>query len=63
MPKKKTPATFKSLRLLQPISEALNAYAEDELISGNAAINRLLRDALIQKGYLPDEKQPSTEEK
>lgn len=63
MPKKKTLATTKSVRLLQEISDAVDAYAEQELVSANAAINKLLRDALIQKGYLPDEKASDTENK
>ncbi|MBN3946403.1 MAG: hypothetical protein HWQ38_07890 [Nostoc sp. NMS7] len=54
MPKKKPLASTKSVRLLQEISDAIDAYAEQELVSANAAINRLLRDALVQKGFLTE---------
>lgn len=56
MPRQKRPTTAKSLRLLEDIAEALDRYADEQLISTNAAINKLLRDKLSELGYYkPDD--------
>jgi len=52
MARQKKPTTARSVRLLEDIAEALDNYADDQLISSNAAINKLLRDQLVDLGYL-----------
>jgi len=57
MPRQKKPTTNRSLRLLDDIAEALNNYADDQMLSNNAAVNKLLKEKLIQLGYLKELKE------
>ncbi|WP_026730768.1 GIY-YIG nuclease family protein [Fischerella sp. PCC 9605] len=50
--KKKRETVSKTTRLISEINEALQRYADEQLISENAAINQLLKEILTQKGYL-----------
>lgn len=52
MARQKRDTVSKTTRLIAEISEALQAYADEQLISENAAINQLLKEILIRKGYL-----------
>lgn len=52
MTKVKREKVHKTTRLAVDISEALGAYAEDEFLSMNAALNQLLKEILIRKKYL-----------
>ena len=62
MIKKKRLAKTKSVRLLQEIADAIDIYADQELISANAAINRLLRESLLKRGLLPGMENRDTED-
>jgi hypothetical protein len=53
MARQKQPTTTRSIRLIDEIAKAVDDYADRELISSNAAVNKLLRDRLIEIGYLP----------
>lgn len=44
----------KTTRLIASINDALQDYANEQLISENAAINQLLKQILVQKGYVID---------
>jgi hypothetical protein len=52
MPRQKKPTTARSTRLLEDIAEALDRFAEDQMLSSNAAVNRLIKEKLIDYGYL-----------
>ena len=52
MARQKRDTVSKTTRLIAEISEAIQAYADEQLISENAAINQLLKEILTQKGYL-----------
>jgi hypothetical protein len=52
MARQKRDTVSKTTRLITEISEAIQAYADEQLISENAAINQLLKEILTQKGYL-----------
>lgn len=52
MPRQKQPTTTRSIRLIEEVANAVDAYADKELISSNAAVNKLLRDKLIDLGYI-----------
>ncbi|MGI2907668.1 hypothetical protein [Tolypothrix sp. VBCCA 56010] len=51
MARQKKSTVSKTTRLISAINDALQNYADDQLISENAAINQLLKEALVQKGY------------
>jgi ribosomal protein S20 len=52
MPRQKQPTTTRSIRLIEEVASAVDTYADKELISSNAAVNKLLRDRLIELGYI-----------
>ncbi len=52
MARQKRDTVTKTTRLVSEINEALQFYAENNLISENAAINQLLKEILTQKGLL-----------
>ncbi|BAZ83691.1 hypothetical protein PN497_09220 [Sphaerospermopsis kisseleviana CS-549] len=54
MPRQKRPTTARSIRLIEEIATAVDNYADDQLISSNAAVNKLLRDRLADLGYMPE---------
>ncbi|MGI8501129.1 MAG: hypothetical protein ACR2LR_08305 [Hassallia sp.] len=56
MPRQKKPTTNRSLRLLDEIAEALEAYSDAQMLSNNAAVNKLLKDKLTELGYIKVEK-------
>jgi len=56
MPRQKRPTTARSIRLIDEIAVAVDNYADDQLISSNSAVNKLLRDRLTDLGYIPDDK-------
>lgn len=56
MPRQKRPTTARSIRLIDEIAAAVDRYADDQLISSNAAVNKLLRDRLSELGYITDDK-------
>jgi hypothetical protein len=52
MPRQKKPTVNRSLRLLDEVAEALEVYSNEQMLSNNAAVNKLLRDKLIELGYI-----------
>ena len=56
MARQKRPTTARSIRLIDEIATAVDNYADDQLISSNAAVNKLLRDRLSDLGYITDDK-------
>lgn len=52
MPRDKKPTTTRSTRLLLEVAEALDSFADDQMISANAAINKLLKEKLTEIGYI-----------
>lgn len=54
MPRQKRETVTRSTRLITEISEALDKYADDQLISQNAALNQLLKEILTSKGYIKE---------
>lgn len=58
MARQKKETTTRSTRLLVDIAEALDKFADKEMISSNAAINKLLKEKLREMGYYiePEEK-------
>lgn len=52
MARQKRETVSKTTRLIADIAEAIQIYADEQLISENAAINQLLKEVLTQKGYL-----------
>ncbi|MDZ7960218.1 MAG: hypothetical protein RMY34_20435 [Aulosira sp. DedQUE10] len=52
MPRQKKPTTTRSTRFLSEIAEALDKYADDQMLSSNAAVNKLLKERLTELGYL-----------
>ncbi|MHC5929339.1 hypothetical protein [Nostoc sp.] len=52
MARQKKPTTNRTTRYLNEIVEALDKYAEDQMISSNAAVNKLLKDRLTELGYM-----------
>jgi hypothetical protein len=52
MARQKKPTTNRTTRYLDEIVEALDKYAEDQMISSNAAVNKLLKDRLTELGYM-----------
>lgn len=54
MPRQKRETVARSTRLVTEISEALDKYADDQLISQNAALNQLLKEILTTKGYIKE---------
>lgn len=63
MARTKKVTTARSLRLIEEIAEAVDEYADDQLISSNAAVNVLLRDQLASLGYIPTKKAKQSNEK
>ena len=57
MVRRKRETITKSIRFLSEISEALDRYADDQLISINAAVNKLLKEKLGEVGYLSQDLQ------
>ena len=55
MARQKRDTVTKTTRLVVEISEAIQAYADNQLISENAAINQLLKEILTQKGLLTND--------
>lgn len=55
MPRQKRAATARTIRLVDEILEALDRYAEDQMTSSNAVINKILKDKLIELGYISKE--------
>jgi hypothetical protein len=55
MARQKRDTVTKTTRLVVEISEAIQAYADNQLISENAAINQLLKEILTQKGFLTND--------
>jgi hypothetical protein len=51
MPRQKKPTTARSVRLLDEIVALLDAYADEQMISSNAAVNKLVKERLAQLGY------------
>jgi hypothetical protein len=60
MPRQKRPTTARSIRLIDEIASAVDNFADDQLISSNAAVNKLLRDRLSELGYISDDKNKVT---
>ncbi|MDM3858057.1 MAG: hypothetical protein PT120_24985 [Aphanizomenon gracile PMC649.10] len=56
MARQKRPTTARSIRLIDEIASAVDTFADDQLISSNAAVNKLLRDRLSELGYISDDK-------
>ena len=56
MPRQKRLTIARSIRLIYEIAIAVDNYADDQLISSNAAVNKLLRDRLSNLGYITDDK-------
>jgi hypothetical protein len=52
MARQKRETISRTTRLIAEIAEALQEYADTQLISENAAINQLLKEALTAKGFL-----------
>lgn len=52
MPRPKQETKAKTIRFLVEVADALEKYAEDELISGNLAVNKLLLVKLTELGYI-----------
>jgi hypothetical protein len=52
MARQKKPTTNRTTRYLNEIVEALDKYAEDQMISSNAAVNKLLKERLTELGYI-----------
>lgn len=59
MPRQKRPTTARSIRLIEEIANAVDKYADDQLISSNAAVNKLLKDRLTDLGYMPEPEKAS----
>ena len=53
-PRQKKPTVNRSLRLLDEVAEALENYSDEQMLSNNAAVNKLLRDKLIELGYIKE---------
>jgi hypothetical protein len=52
MARQKKPTTNRTTRYLNEIVDALDKYAEDQMISSNAAVNKLLKERLTELGYI-----------
>jgi hypothetical protein len=52
MPRQKKSTVARSVRLLEEVAAAVDLYADNQLISSNAAVNKLLRDRLAEIGYM-----------
>jgi hypothetical protein len=52
MAKKQQETITRSVRILSDVANALDQFASDQLMSGNAAINRILKERLTEYGYL-----------
>jgi hypothetical protein len=52
MTRQRKPTTNRTTRYLSEIVEPLDKYAEDQLISSNAAVNKLLKERLTGLGYI-----------
>jgi hypothetical protein len=55
MARQKRETVSRTTRLIAEIAEAVQTYADDQIISENAAINQLLKESLTAKGYLKKE--------
>jgi hypothetical protein len=53
MARQKKPTTARSTRFLPEIAEAIDKYADDQMLSSNAAVNKLLKEKLTNLGYIP----------
>ncbi len=53
MARRKRETVAKSIRFISEISDAIDKYSDDQLISINAAVNKLLKEKLTDIGYLP----------
>ncbi len=53
MARQKKPTTTRSTRFLSEIAEAVDNYADDQMLSSNAAVNKLLKEKLTNLGYIP----------
>ncbi|UKP01594.1 hypothetical protein [Nostoc sp. UHCC 0870] len=51
MARQKKPTLARSVRFLEEIAEILDNYADDQMISSNAAVNKLVKERLEQLGY------------
>jgi len=60
MARQKRDTATKSIRFIAEIADAIDKYADDQLISVNSAVNQLLRDRLQEMGYLPKGSEPPT---
>jgi hypothetical protein len=58
MPRKQQKTVNRTVRLLEEVAEGLDRFADDQLISANAAVNKLIKERLAEYGYL--EHQPPT---
>lgn len=56
MARQKRLTTARSIRLIDEIAAAVDNFADDQLISSNAAVNKLLKDRLSELGYISDDK-------
>jgi len=62
MARQKKSTVSKTTRLITGVNEALQHYANDQLISENAAINQLLKEILTAKGYKVNTNEESTDD-
>lgn len=62
MARQKKPTTVRSTRFFEEIADAVDKYADDQMLSSNAAVNKLLRERLVDLGYLEarNSKQPES---
>lgn len=56
MARPKKPTLQRTTRYLEEIVEALDRYADDQMLSSNAAVNKLLKEKLTELGYLGNQK-------
>ncbi len=52
MPRPKQDTKARTIRFLAEVAKAVDRYAEDEMISANLAVNKLLLAKLIEIGYI-----------
>lgn len=58
MVRKRKPSVTRSVRFFEEVAEVLDQYADDIMISSNAAVNKLIKERLEQLGYTVDTKTP-----
>ena len=54
MPRPKQETKARTVRFLVEVADALDRYAEKELISANLAVNKLLIAKLTELGYMEE---------